>query len=145
MYKKTKFSFNILTILGFFLLCSCGYDTQNWPRISFPFHTEDIVSLGVEYKTANVNDIFVLQNSQVIANVYKTITYYPYKETCEKSIKGKEPANDLKLIFHINVSNFVDYQIHFIEYGISDSLVIFNDEIHFLPGCVACIYEETKK
>lgn len=132
-------------ILLSIFLCSCGVNTKDWPKISFPFSICEIDSILFQYSTKeNEIDTFLLKDTQKISNVYNSITYYPYKETLEKSLKEKKILSDLRLSFFLKYDNNNEYKMRFIEYGISDSLVIFNNEIHYLPGCISYIYTEAK-
>lgn len=143
MNKKLIFLplFSILTIT------SCGGDTRGWPTIDFPFSSDQVNSITMNYVNKDkadevFTDTIVITEQSQIQEIYSTICGIPYKEQVEKTIESKKYYR--KLCFDFQLINFESsfYRLIYYEYGITNGKVMFdNGEVHWLPGNVVWVYE----
>ena len=129
-------------------LSSCGYNTMDWPRISFSFTADDVIETRMYFhQKANsyveeIKDSRVSEEKEFAERAIGALSGYPYKEKATKSIDTKNYALMLDLQFTYLSDNIETIEkITLYEYGISDGKVVFNNgEIHFLPGTVYAAY-----
>lgn len=144
--NKKLLSLAILPVM--LSLSSCGYNTKDWPRISFSFTADDVIETRMYFhQKANsyveeIKDSRVSEEKEFAERAIGTLSGYPYKEKATKSIDTKNYALMLDLQFTYLSDNIETIEkITLYEYGISDGKVVFNNgEIHFLPGTVYAAY-----
>ena len=131
------------------MLSSCGYNTKDWPRVSFSFSYEDVVETSLYFHqkatryTEELEDSIVSEDNLFAKRVIDTVTAYPYREKKERTLDTK----NYYLILDIQFTYFDDCvekieKITFYEYDIADGKVALNNgEIHFLPGTVRGAYD----
>ncbi len=129
-----------------FTLTSCGTNTMGWPTIDFPFSSNQISSITMNYvhkeKNEDLFDTIVITEPSQIKEVYSFIHVFPYKEKIEKTIETEK--YHIKLSFDFKLINYESsfYHLIYYEYRIADGKIIFdNGEVHWLPGNFAIIYE----
>ena len=130
-------------------LSSCGYDTRDWPRVSFSFSYEDVVETNLYFHqkatryTEELEDSIVSEDKSFAKRAMQTISAYPYREKKERTLDTK----NYYLILDIQFTYFDDCvekieKITFYEYDVADGKVVLNNgEIHFLPGTVRGAYD----
>ena len=140
---------NLSLIVITLLLSSCGYDTRDWPRVSFSFSYEDVVETNLYFHqkatryTEELEDSIVSEDKSFAKRAMQTISAYPYREKKERTLDTK----NYYLILDIRFTYFDDCvekieKITFYEYDIADGKVVLNNgEIHFLPGTVRGAYD----
>ena len=140
---------NLSLIVITLLLSSCGYNTKDWPRVSFSFSYEDVVETNLYFHqkatryTEELEDSIVSEDKLFAKRVIDTVTAYPYREKKERTLDTK----NYYLILDIQFAYFDDSvekieKITFYEYDIADGKVVLNNgEIHFLPGTVRGAYD----
>ena len=140
---------NLSLIVITLLLSSCGYNTKDWPRVSFSFSYEDVVETSLYFHqkatryTEELEDSIVSEDNLFAKRVIDTVTAYPYREKKERTLDTK----NYYLILDIQFTYFDDCvekieKITFYEYDIADGKVVLNNgEIHFLPGTVRGAYD----
>ena len=133
---------NLSLIVMTLLLSSCGYDTRDWPRVSFSFSYEDVVETSLYFhQKANryveeMEDSIVSEDKSFAKRAMQTISAYPYREKKERTLDTK----NYYLILDIQFTYFDDCvekieKITFYEYDVADGKVVLNNgEIHFVPG-----------
>ena len=76
-------------------LPSCGYDTRDWPRVSFSFSYEDVVETNLYFHqkatryTEELEDSIVSEDKSFAKRAMQTISAYPYREKKERTIDTK--------------------------------------------------------
>ena len=140
---------NLSLIVITLLLSSCGYNTKDWPRVSFSFSYEDVVETSLYFHqkatryTEELEDSIVSEDNLFAKRVIDTVTAYTYREKKERTLDTK----NYYLILDIQFTYFDDCvekieKITFYEYDIADGKVVLNNgEIHFLPGTVRGAYD----
>ena len=140
---------NLSLIVITLLLSSCGYDTKDWPRVSFSFSYEDVVETSLYFhQKANryaeeMEDSIVSEDESFAKRAMETISAYPYREKKERTIDTKNYFILLSIQFTYLKDNVEEIEnIKFYEYGISDGKIILNNgEIHFIVGTVRGGYD----
>lgn len=140
---------NLSLIVITLLLSSCGYDTKDWPRVSFSFSYEDVVETSLYYhQKANsyveeMEDSIVSEDKSFAKRAMQTISAYPYREKKERTIDTKNYSILFSIQFTYLKDNVEEIEnIKFYEYGISDGKIVLNNgEIHFIPGDVGGGYD----
>ncbi len=135
---------NLSLIVITLLLSSCGYDTKDWPRVSFSFSYEDVVETSLYFhQKANryveeMEDSIVSEDKSFAKRAMQTISAYPYREKKERTIDTKNYSILFSIQFTYLKDNVEEIEnIKFYEYGISDGKIVLNNgEIHFIPGDV---------
>ena len=135
---------NLSLIVITLLLSSCGYDTKDWPRVSFSFSNEDVVETSRYFhQKANryveeMEDSIVSEDKSFAKHAMQTISAYPYREKKERTIDTKNYSILFSIQFTYLKDNVEEIEnIKFYEYGISDGKIVLNNgEIHFIPGDV---------
>ena len=140
---------NLSLIVITLLLSSCGYDTKDWPRVSFSFSYEDVVETSLYFhQKANryveeMEDSIVSEDKSFAKRAMQTISAYPYREKKERTLDTK----NYYLILDIQFTYFDDCvekieKITFYEYDVADGKVVLNNgEIHFIVGTVRGGYD----
>ena len=140
---------NLPLIVITILLSSCGYDTKDWPRVSFSFSYEDVVETSLYYhQKANsyveeMEDSIVSEDKSFAKRAMQTISAYPYREKKERTLDTKNYSIFFSIQFTYLKDNVEEIEnIKFYEYGISDGKIVLNNgEIHFIPGDVGGGYD----
>ena len=140
---------NLSLIVITLLLSSCGYDTKDWPRVSFSFSYEDVVETNLYFhQKANryveeMEDSIVSEDKSFAKGAMETISAYPYREKKERTVDTKNYSILLSIQFTYLKDNVEEIEnIKFYEYGISDGKIILNNgEIHFIVGTVRGGYD----
>ena len=140
---------NLSLIVITLLLSSCGYDTKDWPRVSFSFSYEDVVETNLYFhQKANryaeeMEDSIVSEDKSFAKRAMQTISAYPYREKKERTVDTKNYSILLSIQFTYLKDNVEEIEnIKFYEYGISDGKIILNNgEIHFIVGTVRGGYD----
>ena len=140
---------NLSLIAITLLLSSCGYDTKDWPRVSFSFSYEDVVETSLYFhQKANryaeeMEDSIVSEEKSFAKRAMETISAYPYREKKERTVDAKNYSILLSIQFTYLKDNVEEIEnIKFYEYGISDGKIILNNgEIHFIVGTVRGGYD----
>lgn len=140
---------NLSLIVITLLLSSCGYDTKDWPRVSFSFSYEDVVETSLYFhQKANryaeeMEDSIVSEEKSFAKRAMETISAYPYREKKERTVDAKNYSILLSIQFTYLKDNVEEIEnIKFYEYGISDGKIILNNgEIHFIVGTVRGGYD----
>ena len=140
---------NLSLIAITLLLSSCGYDTKDWPRVSFSFSYEDVVETNLYFhQKANryaeeMKDSIVSEEKSFAKRAMETISAYPYREKKERTVDAKNYSILLSIQFTYLKDNVEEIEnIKFYEYGISDGKIILNNgEIHFIVGTVRGGYD----
>ena len=140
---------NLSLIVITLLLSSCGYDTKDWPRVSFSFSYEDVVETSLYFhQKANryaeeMEDSIVSEDKSFAKRAMQTISAYPYREKKERTIDTKNYSILLSIQFtYLNGDIEEIENIKFYEYDVADGKIILNNgEIHFLPGTVRGAYD----
>ena len=135
---------NLPLIVITILLSSCGYDTKDWPRVSFSFSYEDVVKTNLYFhQKANryaeeMEDSIVSEDKSFAKRAMQTISAYPYREKKERTIDTKNYFILFSIQFTYLKDNVEEIEnIKFYEYDISDGKIVLNNgEIHFIPGDV---------
>lgn len=145
-----NYSKKLLFVVSLFFVSSCGYNTKNWPRISFEFESKDVEKITISF-IKNSDKIEEKNNNQIIVekeNINKTIECLvgiPYKDDLETQINRDEYLLKLDITFSFKLSSLDDYKIVFYEYGVSNSKVVFNNgDVHFLIADIEGIFFEIK-
>ena len=140
---------NLSLIVITLLLSSCGYDTKDWPRVSFSFSYEDVVETSLYFHqkatryTEELEDSIVSEDKPFAKRAMQTISAYPYREKKERTLDTK----NYYLILDIQFTYFDDCvekieKITFYEYDVADGKVVLNNgEIHFIVGTVRGGYD----
>ena len=140
---------NLSLIAITLLLSSCGYDTKDWPRVSFSFSYEDVVETSLYFhQKANryaeeMEDSIVSEEKSFAKRAMETVSAYPYREKKERTVDAKNYSILLSIQFTYLKDNVEEIEnIKFYEYGISDGKIILNNgEIHFIVGTVRGGYD----
>ncbi len=140
---------NLSLIVITLLLSSCGYDTKDWPRVSFSFSYEDVVETNLYFhQKANryveeMEDSIVSEDKSFAKRAMQTISAYPYREKKDRTVDTKNYSILLSIQFTYLKDNVEEIEkIKFYEYGISDGKIILNNgEIHFIVGTVRGGYD----
>lgn len=140
---------NLPLIVITILLSSCGYDTKDWPRVSFSFSYEDVVETNLYFhQKANsyveeMEDSIVSEDKSFAKRAMQTISAYPYREKKERTIDTKNYSILFSIQFTYLKDNVEEIEnIKFYEYGVSDGKIVLNNgEIHFIPGDVGGGYD----
>ena len=140
---------NLSLIAITLLLSSCGYDTKDWPRVSFSFSYEDVVETNLYFhQKANryaeeMEDSIVSEEKSFAKRAMETVSAYPYREKKERTVDAKNYSILLSIQFTYLKDNVEEIEnIKFYEYGISDGKIILNNgEIHFIVGTVRGGYD----
>ena len=140
---------NLSLIVITLLLSSCGYDTKDWPRVSFSFSYEDVVETSLYFhQKANryaeeMEDSIVSEEKSFAKRAMETVSAYPYREKKERTVDAKNYSILLSIQFTYLKDNVEEIEnIKFYEYGISDGKIILNNgEIHFIVGTVRGGYD----
>ena len=140
---------NLSLIVITLLLSSCGYDTKDWPRVSFSFSYEDVVETSLYFHqkatryTEELEDSIVSEDKPFAKRAMQTISAYPYREKKERTLDTKNYYLILDIQFTYLKDNVEEIEnIKFYEYGISDGKIILNNgEIHFIVGTVRGGYD----
>ena len=130
-------------------LSSCGYNTKDWPRISFSFTADDVIETKMYFhQKANryveeIKDSRISEEKEFAERVINAMSGYPYKEKATKSIDTKNYSILLDVQFtYLNDNVETIEKIAFYEYDVADGKVVLNNgEIHFLPGTVRGAYD----
>ena len=140
---------NLSLIVITLLLSSCGYDTKDWPRVSFSFSNEDVVETSLYFhQKANryveeMEDSIVSEDKSFAKRAMQTISAYPYREKKERTIDTKNYSILLSIQFtYLNDDIEEIENIKFYEYDVADGKIILNNgEIHFIVGTVRGGYD----
>ena len=140
---------NLPLIVITILLSSCGYDTKDWPRVSFSFSYEDVVETNLYFHqkatryTEELEDSIVSEDKSFAKRAMQTISAYPYREKKERTIDTKNYSILFSIQFTYLKDNVEEIEnIKFYEYGVSDGKIVLNNgEIHFIPGDVGGGYD----
>ena len=154
--NKKILTFAVLPVV--LSLSSCGYNTKDWPRVSFSFSYEDVVETSLYFHQKSnsyveeMEDSIVSEDKSFAKRTMQTISAYPYREKKERTIDTKNYSILFSIQFTYLKDNVEEIEnIKFYEYGISDGKIVLNNgEIHFIPGDVGGGYfslvgKETKK
>ncbi len=139
-----KFFLIFCFVLNIFLLLSCGENTKDWPRISFPFNRESVKQIEILYTKDDINNDHIITDKEIIDDIYSVS--FPYKEKVEKENRIRKWKIKMDIIFYLENYTFDKYEIVFYNCGITNGYVDFNgEEIHFLPADIGSYYQELLK
>lgn len=142
MIKKIRLI--ILVIICAIPMYSCGVNTKGWPHIPMPFERENLYRITLVHEKNDIITNWDTTNSDALDYLY-TYSSYLYKEKKENVEKISKFYVKIDITFFIKNENIDQYQIIFYNQGVSRGYVVFNNEIHFLPGDVESLYKDFVK
>ena len=134
------------------LLCACGGDMKDWPRLELGLDVENYDEVSLEYHHISKHsdrmpldvdkDYFgTSANREIINEVYQSINGLPYSEETYDKIDTENYSSKVVITFWKDGE--AGYTFTFYEYGVKNGYFVFdNGEIHkYLGAFVGLTYE----